>query len=167
MQIQKASAQMMTQSSAGRMGPGMIGPMMMRNQNFTGLMMAPNITGSINLTTTIGNALASQIKISLSQAADAAEKAVGNNSHAVSAHLGQANGYLVYTVCLVDSSFNFHRAIVDVGNGKVLSSQQLPMRHGMMGLMMGPGMMGMGPGMMRNPSMMGPGMMGMMNGFNP
>ena len=104
-----------------------------------------NITASVNLTTTIGNALASQIKISLSQAADAAEKAVGNNSHAVSAHLGQANGYLVYTVLLVDSSYKFHKAIVDVGNGKVLSSQQLPMRPGMMmGHMMG----GMGPSMM-------------------
>jgi uncharacterized membrane protein YkoI len=130
--IQKASAQMMAQPPVGRMGPGM-------------MMSAPNITGSVNLTTTIGNALASQIKISLSQAADAAEKAVGNNSHSVSAHLGQANGYLVYTVLLVDSSYKFHKAIVDVGNGKVLSSQQLPMRPGMMmGHMMG----GMGPSMM-------------------
>jgi hypothetical protein len=41
-------------------------------------MSAPNITGSVNLTTTIGNALASQIKIGLSQAVGAAEKAVGN-----------------------------------------------------------------------------------------
>jgi hypothetical protein len=130
--IQKASAQMMARPPVGRMGPGM-------------MMSAPNITGSVNLTTTIGNALASQIKISLSQAADAAEKAVGNNSHSVSAHLGQANGYLVYTLLLVDSSYKFHKAIVDVANGKVLSSQQLPMRPGMMmGHMMG----GMGPGMM-------------------
>jgi hypothetical protein len=161
MPIQKASAQMMTRPpSVGRMEPGMMGPMMsMRNQNFTGMMnpaimmsaAAPNITGSVNLSSTIGNALASQIKVGLSQAADAAEKAIGNNSHAVSAHLGQANGYLVYTVWVVDSSFKFHRAIVDAGNGKVLSSQQLPMRPGMM--------MGM------NPMMMGPDMMG--GGFHP
>jgi hypothetical protein len=137
MMIQKASAQMMgpppsSGIAAGRMGPGM--------------MMAPNITGSVNLTTTIGNALASQIKIGLSQAAAAAEKAVGNNSHAVSAHLGEANGYLVYTVLLVDSSYKFHKAIVDVASGQVLSNQQIPMGAGpssmgmmMMGHGMGPG----------------------------
>jgi hypothetical protein len=34
----------------------------------------------------------------------------------------------------------------------------------MMGMMMNPGMMGMGPGMMMNPGMMGP---GMMRGFHP
>jgi hypothetical protein len=137
MMIQKASAQTMwpPSASAGRMGPGM--------------MMAPNITGSVNLTTTIGNALASQIKVGLSQAAAAAEKTVGNNSHAVSAHLGGANGYLVYTVLLVDSSYKFHKAIVDVANGQVLSNQQIPMRVGpsSMGMMIDHGMMGGGGGM--------------------
>ena len=143
MPIQKASAQTMwPPSAAGRMGPGM--------------MMAPNITGSVNLTTTIGNALASKIKVGLSQAADAAEKAVGNNSHAVSAHLGEANGYLVYTIWLVDSNYKFHKAIVDVANGKVLSNQQISMREMMMmhggGMMMGPPGMGM---MMDHGMMMG------------
>jgi hypothetical protein len=144
--IQKASAQMMAQSP--------VGPMMMRNQNFTGMMMAfaaPNVTGSVSISSLIGNALSSQIKVSLSQATDAAEKAVGNNSHTVAAHIGEANGYLVYTVWIVDGSFKLHRSIVDAGNGKVLSSQQLPIRPGMM---MGLGMMGM-----MNPRMMGPGMM--------
>jgi hypothetical protein len=147
MPIQKASAQTMwPPSAAGRMGPGM--------------MMAPNITGSVNLTTTIGNALASKIKVGLSQAADAAEKAVGNNSHAVSAHLGEANGYLVYTVWLVDSNYKFHKAIVDVANGKVLSNQQISMRemmmmHGGGGMMMGPPGMGM---MMDHGMMMGGGL---------
>jgi uncharacterized membrane protein YkoI len=144
----KASAQTMwpPSASAGRMGLG---------------MMAPNITGSVNLTTTIGNALASQIKVSLSQAADAAEKTVGNNSHAVSAHLGEANGYLVYTVWLVDSNYKFHKAIVDVANGKVLSNQQISMREMMMmhgggggGMMMGPP----GMGMMDHGMMMGGGL---------
>jgi hypothetical protein len=152
MPIQKVSAQM---QPGMMMNPGMMGPMMgMGNRNFTGMMgpgmmfTAPNVTGSVNLSPLIGNALSSQIKVGLSQATDAAQKAVGNNSRAVAAHLGVANGYLVYTVWLVDSSFNFHRAIVDVGNGKVLSSQQLPMQPGMMmGMMMNPGMMG--SGMMR------------------
>jgi hypothetical protein len=150
MPIQKASAQTMwPPSAAGRMGPGM--------------MMAPNITGSVNLTTTIGNALASQIKVGLSQAADAAEKTVGNNSHAVSAHLGQANGYLVYTVWLVDSNYKFHKAIVDVANAKVLSNQQISMREMMM-MHGGDGSMRMRPpgmGMMMDHDMMGG------SGFHP
>ena len=58
--------------------------------NMTGGMMGmkaggagPNITGSIKMSTVIGNALSSQIKVGLNQSAMTAEKAVGNNSHAV------------------------------------------------------------------------------------
>jgi hypothetical protein len=40
--------------------------------------------------------MASQIKVSLSDASASAEKQVGNNSHAVAGHLGVVNGYLVY-----------------------------------------------------------------------
>ena len=125
----------------------------------------PNITGTIKLSTVMGNALASQIKLSLSQSAVTAEKTAGNNSHAVAANLGVENGYLVYTVWLVDGSYNFHKVIVDAGNGKVLSNQPVSkvesmMMHGMM--MRGGGMMIQhGPdGMM----MRGGGLHGMKNG---
>ena len=75
----------------------------------TGMMSnQSNITGSLKLSTIFGNALASQIKVGLSHSAMTAEKAVGNNSHAVAAHLGVENGYLVYTVWLVDGDYNFH-----------------------------------------------------------
>ena len=132
------------------MNPGIMGPMMMRNQNFTGMMMAaPNVTGSVPIFPTISNAISSQVHTSLVNATMTAEKTVGSNAHAVSAHLGMENGFLVYTLWVIDSGNNLHRVIVDVGNGKVLSSQQLPI---------GPGMM-MGR-MMMNPGMMGPGMMG-------
>ncbi len=83
-----------------------------------------------------------------------AEKTIGNSSHAVEAHFGMANGYLVYTVWVIDGSYNFHKVIVDAGNGKVLSNQPVSktgsmMMHGMM-------MWGDGGGMMmqHGPSMM-------------
>src|SRR5689334_24941682 len=56
---------------------------------------------------------------------------------------GIVNGYLTYTVWVIDGSYTFHRVIVDAGNGKVLLSQ--PVSQG--GPMMGHGMM-MGDGMM-------------------
>ena len=100
--------------------------------NMTGGMMGmkaggagPNITGSIKMSTVIGNALSSQIKVGLNQSAMTAEKAVGNNSHAVAAHIGVQNGYLVYTVWVIDPNMKFNRVIVDAGNGKVLSNQPI------------------------------------------
>jgi Peptidase propeptide and YPEB domain len=103
----------------------------------------------------ITNALGSQIKVSLSNATTTAESSVGNNSHAVAAHLGDENEYLVYTIFVIDPNMNFHTVIVDPGNGQVLSSKQISKEEHLMmhkGMMMGPGMMG--------PGMMGPGMMG-------
>src|SRR6188472_3598440 len=141
--IQKASAQIGGGNMTGGGGAsgGMMG--MMGNQS--------NITGSVKLSTVMGNALASQIKVSLSQAATTAENTVGNNSHAAAAHFGIVNGYLTYTVWVIDGSYTFHRVIVDAGNGKVLLSQ--PVSKG--GPMMGHGMMMGGPhGMMKG----GPGM---------
>jgi uncharacterized membrane protein YkoI len=127
-------------------------------------MGGENVTSSINLMNIISNAIGSQIKVSLSNATTTAETSVGNNSHAVAAHIGDVNGYLVYTIFVLDPNMNFNTVIVDPGNGQVLSSKQMSMEeHAMMHKgMMGPGMMGpgmMGPGMM-GPGMMGPGMMG-------
>ena len=68
--IQKVNAQM---GSGNLTGGGMMGMM----------GGGPNITGSIKLSTVMGNALSSQIKVGLNQSAITAEKAVGNNSHAV------------------------------------------------------------------------------------
>jgi uncharacterized membrane protein YkoI len=148
---------------AQMMQPGM----MTGNMTADGMMMRPgqNITSSINLMNIIGQAIGSNVNISLSDAATTAEGSVGNDSHAVAAHIDEQNGYLVYNVMVIDPSMNFSKVIVDPGNGQVLFSKQLSkeehmMMHGMMGpgmMGMGPGMMGMGPGMMG----MGPGMMGM------
>ena len=152
-----------TNNAIAQMQPGM----MTSNMTAGGMMMKPsqNITSSINLMNIIGQAIGSNVNVSLSDAATAAEDSVGNDSHAVAAHIDEQNGYLVYNVMVIDPSMNISKVIVDPGNGQVLFSKQLSkeehmMMHGMMGpgmMGMGPGMMGMGPGMMG----MGPGMMGM------
>jgi uncharacterized membrane protein YkoI len=162
--IQKVNAQMSTSNMTG----GMMG------MKAGGGGAGPNVT-SIKLSTVIGNALSSQIKVGLNQAAVIAEKAVGNNSHAVAAHFGVENGYLVYTVWVIDGTYNFHRVVVDAGDGKVLANQPISkeesmMMHGMMmhggGMMMQHGRAGMmmrgggGYGAGGSPDMMmgGPGM---------
>jgi uncharacterized membrane protein YkoI len=123
---------------------------MMKPGNMTITMSGGNVTSSINLMNIISNALGSQIKVSLSNATTIAENSVGNDSHAVAAHVGDVNGYLVYNVFVLDPNMNFNTIIVDPGNGKVLSTKQISMEEH---LMMHKGMMG--PGMM-NPGMMGP-----------
>lgn len=92
-----------------------------------------NITGSIQLRNIIGSAISSQIKVSLIQAIMAAVKAVGSNSHAVAANLGQENGFLTYTVWVADGSYNFHRIVVDAGNGNILTSQNMSIGRNMLG----------------------------------
>jgi uncharacterized membrane protein YkoI len=152
-----------TNNAIAQMQPGM----MTGNMTADGLMMksGQNITSSINLMNIIGQAIGSNVNVSLSDAATTAEGSVGNDSHAVAAHIDEQNGYLVYNVMVIDPSMNISKVIVDPGNGQVLFSKQLSkeehmMMHGMTGpgmMGMGPGMTGMGPGMMG----MGPGMMGM------
>jgi hypothetical protein len=148
-----------------------INPMFMQDQN---------ITGSIKLAPTLINSIASQIKVSLSDAAAIVQNQAGNKSNVVVAHLDVANGYLTYTVIAVDHDANIHKFVIDAGNGKVLSSSKLSLQnmmmfggimgHNMMGSMMGHNMMGsmMGHNMMGSMmghNMMNPNMMGNMMGF--
>jgi uncharacterized membrane protein YkoI len=155
----------------------------------SGIMMKPsqNITSSINLMNIISQAIGSKVNVSLSDAATTAEGSVGNGSHAVSSHMDDKNGYLVYQVTVIDPSMNFSKVIVDPGNGQVLLSKQvskadmmkeeMERHHKMMSMMMGSPQQGMGmmmgpmhQGMTMSPGMMGPsgGMMGgnmMMGGY--
>ena len=76
-----------------------------------------------------------------------AETSVGNDSHAVSAELGEKSGFLVYIIMIIDPSMNFSKVVVDPGNGEVLLSEPISKgQHMMMGGMHKQGMMG--PGMM-------------------
>jgi uncharacterized membrane protein YkoI len=108
----------------------------------TGAAPLKNLTGSVQVFPRLSQTIQSKANVSLSAAATSAEKSVGPNSHVISAHLGVVNGYLVYTTHVVDASNNIHRVIVDAGNGKVLSTIQLPLANGrgMLGHYCGGGM---------------------------
>jgi uncharacterized membrane protein YkoI len=109
-----------------------------------------NLTGSVQVFPRLSQIIQSKANISLSEAATGAEKAVGANSHVISAHLGIVNGFLVYVAHVVDANNNIHRVIIDAGNGKILSATQLPFANalkqpggkGMFGHYYGHGMYG-------------------------
>ena len=122
---------------------------MASGMNFT---KGENITASIDFMSAITKAIASQIKTSLSDASSAAEKSIGNNSHAVAAHVSDENGYLVYVVVIVDSNGKVHKLIIDPANGKILVSRELSGFEALMMLHQG-----MGSGGGHNYPMMGPG----------
>jgi hypothetical protein len=85
-----------------------------------------NITTSIPVFPTLIKALRSEIHVSLNDATTNAMKAVGSNSSAVTGSIQSTRGFLVYTIIVLDSNNNIHLVMVDPGNGKVVSSQQLP-----------------------------------------
>jgi uncharacterized membrane protein YkoI len=137
--LQSTSAQIMA-------GPNMMDRNMteMMKPGMMPLMKGENITGSINLMSTISNAIASQVKVSLSEAATSAENDVGNDSHAVAAHIGGENGYLFYTVCVFGPNGKIHKIIIDPADGEILLARELSGREAMMmhqGMMTGRGMM--------------------------
>ena len=111
----------------------MTGPNMMnKNMNWTmesgmtSLMRGENITGSINLMSTISKAIASEVNVSLSEVSSSAEKSVGNDSHAVAADIGVENGYLVYNVFVVDSNGKMHKVIIIHLTGKSYFHESYP-----------------------------------------
>jgi len=88
-----------------------------QNQNNTGNIR--NLTGSIQVFPTPSQVIQPKANVSLSDASTSAEKAVGANSHVISAHLGIVNGFLVYVAHVVDTNNNIHRVIIDAGNGEL------------------------------------------------
>jgi uncharacterized membrane protein YkoI len=106
-----------------------------QNQNSTsnaGAVPLRNLTGSVQIFPRLSQIIQSKANVSLTTAATNAEKSVGPSSHALSAHVGIVNGYLIYSVRIVDPNNNIHWVIVDAGNGKVLSSQQVPFGNPLM-----------------------------------
>jgi hypothetical protein len=115
-----------------------------------------NWTGSISLFRPVLDMFKSKVHTTLNGATTNAINSVGggarSNASAVAAFIHPENGFLVYDVLVLDSSNNIHRVIVDPGNGKVLSNQQISMMKmmsmmhtsmGMRGMMMGGASMGM------------------------
>lgn len=135
--LQTTSAQMMDSNMTNKNMSGMTGSEMMSG------LKGENITGSINLMSIFTKAIGAQVKVSLSEAAITAETNIGNGSHAVAARIGQENGFLVYTIKVIDSNMKVHKLVIDPADGKVLLSRELsPMESMMMKLgMMHHGMM--------------------------
>jgi hypothetical protein len=155
----------MAQQSGSTMGPNIPNSMSMssglQNQNWT---------GSISLFSPILDAFKSKIHTTLNNATTSALNAVdgGSNASAVAAFIHPERGFLVYDVFVLDSSNNIHSVIVDPGNGRILSNQQMSMMD-MMFMMhhpsMGMGsMMGGVPGMGMMKHRMGMTQHGMMMG---
>jgi hypothetical protein len=88
-------------------------------------LSSPNWVGSIQVSNALSQMIQSKVHTTLGNAAAGAEKAVGINSHATSANLGEERGYLVYTVRVMDGNSNSHKVIVDPGNGRVLFDQSI------------------------------------------
>jgi hypothetical protein len=86
---------------------------------------SPNWVGSIQVSNALSQMIQSKVHTTLGNAAAGAEKAVGINSHATSANLGEERGYLVYTVRIMDGNNNSHKVVVDAGNGRVLFAQSI------------------------------------------
>jgi hypothetical protein len=57
------------------------------------------------------------------------EKSVGNNSFALAAFGGEHGGYLVYTIILGTPGMQFHKVIVDPGNGQILATQEVSQKE--------------------------------------
>ena len=58
----------------------------------TGAVSLRNLTGSVQVFPKLSQIIQSKASVSLSAAATTAEKSVGPNSHAISAHLAVVNG---------------------------------------------------------------------------
>ncbi len=151
---------MAQQSSSSTMGPNKPNSMMSMSSGLQS--QNQNWTGSISLFSPILDQLKSKIHTTLNAATTTALNAVGGgtNSSAVAAFIHPVNGFLVYNVFVLDSSNNIHKVLIDPGNGRILSNQQMSlmdvmfmMHHPSMG--MGSMMMGGGGGA-GSMSMMGP-----------
>jgi len=174
---QQNNANITNSNNGGRniMSPNML---QQNPYSMTGSLGAQNQswTGSISLFSPIIDAFKSKIHTTLNDATTNAINAVsgggaGSNASAgaVGAFIHPENGFLVYSVFVLDSSNNIHKVIVDPGNGKVLSNQQMSMMemmsmiHTPMGMDMGhPNMMMMLP----PPPQASPLAMGMMRSSN-
>lgn len=148
------SAVLTTETALGQVmgGPNMVNKGNMTTGSGLNFTKGENITGSIDFMSAITKAIASQIKTSLSNASSAAETSIGNNSHAVAAHVSQENGYLVYVVAIVDSNGKVHKLIIDPANGKILLSRELSGFEAMMMMHQGMKDGGHGKSMMRTDS---------------
>ena len=99
--------------------------------NDTGMMgmdddsMKTKLNGTINVESTIAEALKSKVTTDIIGAIQAAQTSVGANSFVKEAELTDAHGYLVYKITAVDENMKKYKVIVDPGNGQVLMKKEV------------------------------------------
>ena len=84
-----------------------------------------NLTGTIDVKSTIGEAFKSKVTVNILDAINAAQTNVGANSFVKQAELTPAHGYLVYKIMVVDENMKKYKVIVDPGNGQVLMKKEV------------------------------------------
>ncbi len=87
--------------------------------------MMMNLNGTIDVESTIAEALKSKVTTDIIGAIQAAQASVGANSFVKEAELTQAHGYLVYKIMVVDENMKKYKVIVDPGNGQVLMKKEI------------------------------------------
>ena len=84
----------------------------------------PRINGTVNVGETMKDFIKDNLKVTLSQASETAAKQA-ENGVVVGGHLGVVQGYLVYTLYIVNPDGHTGRmVIVDAGNGEVLHASE-------------------------------------------
>ena len=87
--------------------------------------MMMNLNGTIDVESTIAEALKSKVTTDIIGAIQAAQASVGANSVVKEAELTYAHGYLVYKIIVVDENMKQYKVIVDPGNGEVLMKKEI------------------------------------------
>src|SRR5512134_1370595 len=99
--------------------------MTMSNQSKGEEMKMMDLNGTINVESTIAEALKTKVTTDIIGAIQAAQASVGANSVVKEAELTQAHGYLVYKIMVVDENMKKYKVIVDPGNGQVLMKKEI------------------------------------------
>jgi uncharacterized membrane protein YkoI len=84
-----------------------------------------NWTGTIDVESTIGDALKSKININMIHAIKAAQASIGLNSTVKEAELTHAHNYLVYKIMVVDENMKKYKVIIDPGTGDILMKKEI------------------------------------------
>ncbi len=95
---------------------------MSTNQSEPGMM---NWTGTIDVESTIGEAIKSKVNVNMIDAIKAALVNVGLNSTVKEAELTHVHNYLVYKIMVIDEDMKKYKVIVDPGNGEVLMKKEI------------------------------------------
>jgi uncharacterized membrane protein YkoI len=84
-----------------------------------------NWTGTIDVESTISDALKSKININMIDAIKAAQASIGLNSTVKEAELTHAHNYLVYKIMAVDEDMKKYKVIIDPGTGDILTKKEI------------------------------------------